>query len=142
MFEISKLKDKTLVELQEIAKTIGAKKYSQLKKLDLVYLILDIQASVPTNVKKKEPAAIDGKARRRRIIKKANPTKEVKPSNNPQLTKEIKSESKNDIQISEKRKVVKAEIKKTDNEADLPVEKNIQQKRQGKQLGQNKPNNK
>jgi transcription termination factor Rho len=63
MFEISKLKDKTLVELQEIAKTIGAKKYSQLNKLDLVYLILDIQASVPTNVNKKEPAAIDGKKR-------------------------------------------------------------------------------
>ncbi len=42
MFEISQLKEKTLVELQEIAKTIGAKKYSQLKKLDLVYLILDM----------------------------------------------------------------------------------------------------
>ena len=35
--------------------------------------------------------------------------------------------------------VGKTEIKKTDNEADLPVEKNIQQKRQGKQPGQNNP---
>ena len=173
MFEISKLKDKTLVELQEIAKTIGAKKYSQLNKLDLVYLILDIQASVPTNVTKKEPAAIDGKARRRRrIIKKANPTKEVKPSNNPQSIKEVNPESKNDIQISEERKVEKpaynprstkevnaeskndiliseerkvekptgkTEIKKTDNKADLPEEKNVQQKRQAKQSGQIQP---
>jgi transcription termination factor Rho len=144
MFEISKLKDKTLVELQEIAKTIGAKKYSQLNKLDLVYLILDIQASVPTNVNKKEPAAIDGKSRRRRrIIKKVNPTKEVKTSNNPQSIKEVTPESKNDIQISEERKVEKpvgkTEIKKADNEADIPAEKNIQRKIQGKQTGQNQP---
>ena len=41
MFEISELKAKTLVELQEIAKNIGLSKTSQLKKLDLVYQILD-----------------------------------------------------------------------------------------------------
>ena len=34
MFEISELKDKSLSELQEIAKTVGAKKFSQLKKLE------------------------------------------------------------------------------------------------------------
>ena len=44
MFEISELKAKTLVELQQIAKSIGSTKTSQLKKLDLVYQILDIQA--------------------------------------------------------------------------------------------------
>ena len=66
MFEISQLKEKTLVELQEIAKSIGAKKYSQLKKLDLVYLILDIQASSPTKVTLKDPSSNEGKPRRKR----------------------------------------------------------------------------
>ena len=48
MFEISELKAKTLAELQQIAKAIGLKKISQLKKLDLVYQILDTQAANPT----------------------------------------------------------------------------------------------
>lgn len=47
MFEISELKAKTLADLQLIAKSIGLKKISQLKKLDLVYQILDIQAANP-----------------------------------------------------------------------------------------------
>ncbi len=50
MLEISQLKAKKLVELQEIAKSIGAKKYSQLKKMDLIYLILDTQATSPNKV--------------------------------------------------------------------------------------------
>ena len=52
MFEISELKAKTLVELQQIAKSIGSTKTSQLKKLDLVYQILDIQAATPIKEEK------------------------------------------------------------------------------------------
>ncbi|MGK0421236.1 MAG: transcription termination factor Rho, partial [Polaribacter sp.] len=48
MFEISELKAKTLAELQGIAKSIGLTKISQLKKLDLVYQVLDTQASNPS----------------------------------------------------------------------------------------------
>ena len=47
MFEISKLKEKKLAELQEIAKELKISKYKTLKKLDLVYKILDHQASNP-----------------------------------------------------------------------------------------------
>ena len=43
MFEISELKAKKLPELQEIAKASGVPKYRSLKKLDLVYKILDHQ---------------------------------------------------------------------------------------------------
>lgn len=107
MFEISQLKEKTLVELQEIAKSIGAKKYSQLKKLDLVYLVLDIQASIPAKVTKNEPSTNDGRPRRRRIIKKVNPVKEVKHLNNPQPKKEIDPMIKNVIPPSAVKKVVK-----------------------------------
>ena len=47
MFDISKLKEKKLTELQEIAKELKISKYKTLKKLDLVYKILDHQASNP-----------------------------------------------------------------------------------------------
>lgn len=47
MFDISDLKEKKLSELQEIAANISVPKYKTLKKLDLIYQILDIQASNP-----------------------------------------------------------------------------------------------
>ena len=47
MFEISKLKEKKLSELHEIAEELKISKYKTLKKLDLVYKILDHQASNP-----------------------------------------------------------------------------------------------
>ncbi len=58
MFEISDLKEQKLPELQEIAKTLGVPKYRTLKKLDLVYQILDYQASNPKAV---EPLVKDVK---------------------------------------------------------------------------------
>ncbi len=51
MFEISELKAKKLPELQGLAKTLGVPKYRSLKKLDLVYQILDYQAANPSAVK-------------------------------------------------------------------------------------------
>jgi len=50
MFEISDLKAKKLPELQEIAKGLNVPKFKSLKKLDLVYQILDLQASNPKAV--------------------------------------------------------------------------------------------
>jgi transcription termination factor Rho len=51
MFEISQLKAQKLPELQEIAKQLNVPKYRTLKKLDLVYQILDYQAANPNAVK-------------------------------------------------------------------------------------------
>jgi transcription termination factor Rho len=51
MFEISDLKAKKLPELQEIAKELSVPKFKSLKKLDLVYQILDVQASNPKAAK-------------------------------------------------------------------------------------------
>ena len=53
MLEISELKEKKLPELQELAKDLGVPKFKSLKKLDLVYQILDYQASNPKVVKEK-----------------------------------------------------------------------------------------
>ncbi|PHR96319.1 MAG: transcription termination factor Rho [Leeuwenhoekiella sp.] len=50
MFNISELKAKKLPELQEIAKGLEIPKFRTLKKLDLVYKILDQQAADPKAV--------------------------------------------------------------------------------------------
>jgi transcription termination factor Rho len=71
MFEISELKEKTLADLQVIAKAIGIPKISQLKKLDLVYQILDIQAANPTTPPKEPSKEIlkADKTKRKRLVK-------------------------------------------------------------------------
>ncbi|MGY0391926.1 transcription termination factor Rho [Bizionia sp. KMM 8389] len=51
MFEISQLKAMKLPELQEIAQKLNVPKFRSLKKLDLVYQILDQQATNPKAVK-------------------------------------------------------------------------------------------
>ena len=58
MFEISELKAKLLPELQDIAKASGVPKFRSLKKLDLVYKILDHQAANPSAVKAVKEAVI------------------------------------------------------------------------------------
>ncbi len=62
MFEISQLKDKKLADLQEIAKALKIPKYRTIKKLDLVYKILDTQAEsveAENNVKSDVPVSED-----------------------------------------------------------------------------------
>jgi transcription termination factor Rho len=67
MFDIDELKEMKLLELQEIAQKIDVPKYRQLKKLDLVYQILDVQAANPKQVKEK--AGSVQKTKRKRISK-------------------------------------------------------------------------
>ena len=73
MFEISELKAKTLADLQVIAKSIGLSKTSQLKKLDLVYQILDTQAANPIKVAAPTKTTGEGiktmKPKRKRVSK-------------------------------------------------------------------------
>ncbi len=47
MFELSELKAKKLAELQEIAKELGLKKITGLKKIELTYRIIDHQSTLP-----------------------------------------------------------------------------------------------
>ena len=131
MFEISELKDKSLSELQEIAKNVGAKKFSQLKKLDLVYLILDIQAAVPEAITNNDDLSDDNKPRRKRIVKKAIQPKANKkgPSLQPQKEKAPDlfaanqnaeaEDSAKPIQVAKPKRVVKKAVKFTPN---IPVE--------------------
>jgi transcription termination factor Rho len=90
MFEISELKAKTLVELQEVAKNIGLSKTSQLKKLDLVYQILDTQAANLANEEKPKAP----KPKRKRVVKKVvhRDKKETPITSEPVAAKETVSE--------------------------------------------------
>jgi transcription termination factor Rho len=72
MFEISQLKEKKLPELQEIGKQLKISKYRSLKKLDLVYQILDHQAANPVAVETKKEVARPQRKSRQRVQKSAD----------------------------------------------------------------------
>ncbi len=76
MFEISDLKAKKLPELQEIAKGLSVPKYKTLKKLDLVYQILDVQASNPAAVQDKKETEKERPQKQQRARKPRAPRKE------------------------------------------------------------------
>ncbi len=61
MFQIDDLKAKKLPELHVIAKELNVPKFKQLRKLDLVYKILDLQAANPDAVKQIDVTGDDSK---------------------------------------------------------------------------------
>ncbi|MDL5513094.1 transcription termination factor Rho [Arenibacter sp. M-2] len=97
MFEISDLKSKKLPELQEIAKGLNVAKFKTLKKLDLVYQILDVQASNPKIVQERTDVTKEvtkeesstAKPKRSRIIK--SKPKEAETKTAEPVKPEIKS---------------------------------------------------
>ena len=117
MFEISQLKEKKLTELQEIAKQLNISKYRSLKKLDLVYQILDHQAANPDALKKDTPQKQDKpqkpKPKRERIQRNKK--------TNSQKTMEFKEESKTETpkkaETSKKSEAPKKDNKKSNIEA-------------------------
>ena len=89
MFDIEVLKEMKLSELQEIAKIAKVKKYRTLKKDELIYQILDVQAANPETIKVDEANAVKAqdksvKPKRARVVttsvEKKTPTANV--SNN------------------------------------------------------------
>ena len=105
MFEISELKAKTLVELQQIAKSIGSTKTSQLKKLDLVYQILDIQAATPIKEEKRaeNPKPRVNKPKRKRVVKKVVPEESTTKDVIKPTTEVVEKKSVQDSDISKEK---------------------------------------
>ena len=116
MFEISQLKEKKLPELQEIAKGLNVPKFSSLKKIDLVYQILDLQAANPKIVDSTVTTDKEKRlqrTKRERINKPKNntsnlqelPTNNAKISDNSQVDKKPKlaeqDQTKADIERKE-----------------------------------------
>ena len=131
MFEISELKAKTLADLQVIAKSIGLTKTSQLKKLDLVYQILDTQATNPASEKKttssEKPKA--EKPKRKRVVKKAETKTVEEPS----------KKAENEV-VEEKKVPAKRVVKKvTQRENNTEVNKKTEVKTDSKDVKEQKP---
>ena len=87
MYEIATLKTKKLPELQEIAKSIGLKRITGLKKMDLIYQIIDYIASNPKETAPKSDAPQEEKPKKTIKIKPIQPVKKntstpVKEQNN------------------------------------------------------------
>jgi len=102
MFEITQLKEMKLPELQEIAKTLKVSKYRTLKKLDLVYQILDHQAANPKAVEavakpvEKVVEKTEVKKPRQRVQRTAakKPATKTTPKKEETTTTETKVENK------------------------------------------------
>ncbi|PTM08857.1 MAG: transcription termination factor Rho [Bacteroidetes bacterium] len=78
MFEISQLKEMKLPDLQDIAKELNISKYRSLKKLDLVYQILDHQAANPSAIKATEVIEKPKPKPRRERVQRDNDDKSQK----------------------------------------------------------------
>nr|WP_298991740.1 transcription termination factor Rho [uncultured Polaribacter sp.] len=148
MFEISELKAKTLAELQVIAKSIGLKKTSQLKKLDLVYQILDTQAANPKTNSSENDKPTE-KPKRKRVVKKVeNKQDEYKPKTESKI--EPKNDSKVDSNVDSKVKAKEKPISKkspekkdTENTDDKSSDKNQKPNHhKNQQRNNNQQNNK
>ena len=98
MFDIDVLKGKKLPELQEIAAKLRIAQFKTLKKMDLVYQILDVQATQPGDLSiilaQDVPKPAPGK--RGRPPKKQTENGSSEPSTTPQATtsQEVVSEEK------------------------------------------------
>lgn len=124
MFDISELKAKKLPELQEIAKGINVPKFRSLKKLDLVYKILDLQAADPTKVEAVAPKAEDKPA-----PKPAPKPREPRKPRAPRKQNDSKpADQKTDG--DDKKEAVKREPAKGRNTDKKPVRDNQKDSRQ------------
>ncbi len=101
MYEIETLKGKKLPDLQEMAKSLGIKRITGLKKMELIYQIIDTVAATPTEediskVPKKENSKPKQKLKEnsrantnKNVIKKPEPKAEVKNENKKVDKKEL-----------------------------------------------------
>ena len=102
MYEIASLKSKKLSELQEIAKSVGVRRLTGLKKMELIYQIIDTVAASPLEVKDNKPPKkgnIDSVAKINEQIMQDKKANENLKNENPKL----KVEEKLDQQKSDKK---------------------------------------
>jgi transcription termination factor Rho len=94
MYDILELKSKLLTDLQDIAKNLNVPKYRSLKKMDLIYQILDVQAINPKATKENKINSNTSPSK-----SKPKPNQNIKPNKPMEATtknKENSSTSKNE----------------------------------------------
>ena len=137
MFEKEALKEMKLLELQEIAKIAKIKKFRSLKKDELVYQILDLQAADPSTIKVDKAAA---KAEETTEVKVEKPKRVAKPK---PVAKEKPETEVEDVKVesvkTEVTETAKPKVKKPVKKELTPEEKAAQQALIEK-ANQNNPN--
>jgi len=120
MFEISQLKEKKLPELQDIAKQLKISKYRSLKKLDLVYQILDHQAANPVTAApkaEKENSKPQRQKRERQRSKDNAPKTQQKSLDFKEKAQEVTESTKeNSTTVPQNKKPIKKEPQAKDNQ--------------------------
>ena len=115
MYDILELKSKLLPALQDIAKNLNVPKYRSLKKMDLIYQILDVQAINPSATKEK-------------ILNSniSQPKSAAKPNQNikPNKSMEAISQSKENSSTSKNEKIGHNETLKPKERVMRPRRKN------------------
>ncbi|MGJ8759161.1 MAG: transcription termination factor Rho [Polaribacter sp.] len=146
MFEISELKAKTLADLQVIAKSIGLSKTSQLKKLDLVYQILDTQAANPVDTSSTPVTEVKQKTekpKRKRVSKATESVKAPSEAETEQPTldtPETKVKQEKTIQRKPNpRKPVQKETVQKDVEAETEIKPKATKERVVKKVDKQEP---
>ena len=123
MYELATLKTKKLPELQEIAKKIGVKRIAGLKKLDLIYQIVDFIASKPEEEtspppKNKKVDTAEKPSTEKKIALKVLPVQKPKPKNKPDHSGGKKPHQKNEGQGNQN------QHKRNGNQNNNPNQKN------------------
>ncbi|MFT7051978.1 MAG: transcription termination factor Rho [Psychroserpens sp.] len=136
MFEISELKAKKLPELQDIAQKLNVPKYRTLKKLDLVYQILDFQAANPDAVKQEVAAPASTPDKNTEDKKPAQQRKprarvEKKKDDNPYPTQQT-------MELDDKKKDESSKAPNSDKDEKSP--KSDEQKKDTRKNSQNVEN--
>jgi len=104
MFDIEALKQLKLSALQDIAKTLGIKKYYHLKKMELIYQLLDFQADHPDIVRQKSQELKLEEKKDEWVAKKpGRPKKKEKSDNQSGKQREDKSSEK-EVNLSNENK--------------------------------------
>ena len=100
MFELSELKAKKLAELQEIAKELGIRKITALKKIELTYRIIDHQSTLPDEGEQKEeqkaPAKTETAENKKPVREKRENKKDNRNHKEFKDSKDKKPEHRND----------------------------------------------
>ncbi|MBL4710724.1 MAG: transcription termination factor Rho [Flavobacteriales bacterium] len=130
MYDILQLNQKTVIELKDLAKELGIKKYQKLKKEDLIYQVLDHQAANPQSVKAtqvKETKAESPKLEKPKTERKPRPKKPVV---------QVKVEEK---KVEEKKEEAPQEQKKVAYPKKAPSERKVRPRLEAQKKAGNAP---
>ena len=128
MYEIATLKEKKLADLQEIAKKLGLKKTSALKKLDLIYQIIDYVSANPPE-QKTSPA--------KNRPKKAEAQPATKKENRPQHKERPRKDQEQRKTVQEKKEDKEARVESKNSEVENKERSNNKPQHKNKNNHQN-----